>query len=172
MQFFTLSQVATCSAGLVVAGCAAEISAALNRDLRTDTVTVTETAAGQPQTFKILTVTGERRMTYFAPGGRMCPENFPDVGRSTEAKSVLDVPIATAVSTGTVKVDDSFKTALSKTNERTESADIIGRLGAIICVAYLNGAIEPSDYARLVEMLVKGSVDRLKKGHHTVAVTK
>ena len=172
MQFFTFVKVGACSAFLVLSGCAAEISAALNRDLRTDTVTVADSATGQSKTFKILTVTGERRMTYFAPDGRMCPENFPDVGRSTEAKSVLDVPIATTVSSGTVKLDDSFKTALLKTNERTESADMIGRLGAIICVAYLNGAIKEPEYARLVNMLVTGSVDRLKKGHHTVTVTK
>lgn len=111
-------------------------------------------------------------MTYFAPNGRMCPENFPDVGRSTEAKSVLDLPITSTGSPSVIKVDDSFKTALLKTNDRTESADMIGRLGAIVCVAYLNGAIDEAKYAELITLLMTASVERLKKGHHTVTVTK
>jgi hypothetical protein len=157
---------------LTVGGCAAEISAALNRDLRTDTVTVTDPTTRQTRTYKTISVPGERRLTFFAPDGRVCPENFPDVGRSTEAKSTIDLPIATPASAGVIKVDDAFKTALLKTNDRTESADMIGRLGAIICVAYLNDAISKVQYGDLVTLLVNGSVDRLKKGSHTVNLTK
>ena len=156
----------------MLTGCAAELSAILNRDLRTDTITVTDPATRQVRTYTTVSVPGERRLTFFAPDGRVCPENFPDVGRSTEAKSTIALPIATPASAGVIKVDDAFKTALLKTNDRTESADMIGRLGAIICMAYLNHAIGTEEYGKLVTLLVTGSVDRLKKGSHSVNVTK
>ncbi len=156
----------------MLTGCAAQLSAILNRDLRTDTITVTDLEKQRVRTYMTVSVPGERRLTFFAPDGRVCPENFPDVGRSTEAKSTIDLPIATPASAGVIKVDDAIKTALLKTNDRTESADMIGRLGAIICMAYLNHAIDEKEYGKLVTLLVTGSVDRLKKGSHTVNVTK
>jgi len=141
---------------IFLSGCAAQLSAVLNRDLRTDTVSFNEASS-----HVIVSTTGERRMVFFARDGRVCPENFPDVGRALDTKTDIHGPVPGG--SGTVQLTDQFKTTLTLTNQRSESADIIGRLGAIICVAYLNGAITPSEYAKMVDELLKGSIVRLKQ---------
>ena len=54
-----------------------------------------------------------------------------------------------------------FKTALTVTNTRTEASDIVGRLGAIICVGYLNEAIGLNEYNNLIKSLVTMSTEYL-----------
>jgi len=141
---------------LMVTGCTAELSTMLNRDLRTDTVSFREQDA-----FVVVSTTGERRSTFFKVNGQFCPENFPDVGRATNAKTDIQGPLPGI--TGTAQLHNQFATTLTQTNQRSESADIVGRLGAIICVAYLNGAISPSEYAKMVNDLVSASIVRIKQ---------
>lgn len=132
-------------------GCTSQISAVLNRDLRTDTASFGRSGPHHI----VISTTGERRMAFFSQKGRLCPENFPDASRSLDTKSTIDVsgklPDASDLK---AKIEDAFKTALTVTNTRTEASDIVGRLGAIICVGYLNEAIGLNEYKDLIKSLV------------------
>lgn len=155
-----LWKIAALLIAILTSGCASQISAYFNRDLRTDTANFGD--KGKVHT--VMAVTGERRMVFFADNGRVCPENFPDVSRSFDAKSVLELPgKAVGDKATTAKLDDSIKTSLTITNTRTEASDIIGRLGAIICVAYLNESLTPAEYKAEVNNLVKESLNYLKQ---------
>jgi hypothetical protein len=140
----------------LMGGCSSQISAIFNRDLRTDTVSF-----GQTDSYVIVSTTGERRMSFFAKDGRMCPENFPDVGRALNAKT--DIQATPPGTSSAARLTDQFETNLTVTNQRSEAADIIGRMGAIICVAYLNGAITPSEYRAMVDRLLQGSLMRVQQ---------
>lgn len=149
----------------LLGGCSSQISAIFNRDLRTDTVSF-----GQTDGYVIVSTTGERRMAFFSKDGRVCPENFPDVGRALNAKS--DIQATPPGASSAARLTDQFETNLTVTNQRSEAADIVGRMGAIICVAYLNGAITPSEYRAMVDQLLKGAVVRVQQARSEPASKK
>lgn len=139
---------------LTMTGCASQISAWLNRDIRTDTVKIRD-PDGPKHRHTVISTTGERRIVFFSEKGRICPENFPDASRSFTAKSDIEVK--------DISSKDSIETKLEKTNDRKESADLVGRLGAIVCVAYLNDVLNDCEYAELIKTLVNESMAYLKK---------
>jgi hypothetical protein len=146
---------------VLAAGCAAPISAFLNRDIRTDTASF---GTSGPRHI-VISSTGERRMVFFSDNRRVCPENFPDASRSFDTKSSIDIS-GTLPSVDSkelkLKLEDAIKTALITTYTRTEASDIVGRLGAILCVAYLNAALTENEYNALVMKLVADSMEYLK----------
>lgn len=176
----TLALVLTaCAPMVLLSGCAAApFTAVYDRSVRTDTIR--PSWFRDPQLYA-MSVTGERRIVFVSEDAKtVCAEPLPDAARAVKTESALTVP-ALLLSTGAdgkmeAKTVDKFETGLTKTHERTELSELVGRLGALACMAYLNqvGAFpETADRAKAlktydarVNKIIEGALEAAKATAH------
>jgi hypothetical protein len=154
---------------LLLTGCgSAPLTALFDRSVRTDTLR--PTLFHNPDAY-VLSITGERRLMIATADGRtICAEPLPDVARAVDTNSKIDVSVTP---TGPMdpklagKLEDAFKTSLTKTFDRRASIDMLGRLGALACMTYLNG-IAAGDrgayaaYQASMRAIIAGGIEAMK----------
>ncbi len=152
--------------GLVGCG-AAPITAIFERTVRTDTIR--PTWFHDPDSY-VLSVTGERRVVLASADGKtVCVEPLPDVARAVDTASKVDVTVNAPAAPDpklVSKLDEVFKTSLTKTFDRRASGDILGRLAALACFAYLNGKAVNQDqayknYREDMSKIIVGGIDAM-----------
>ena len=146
---------------VMLSACSAPMSSVFNRSVVED----------EAKHHTALALTGERRLAVFVDQdkqGRFCAEALPDTASSVDAASKAALEITATAATGDSgsgegSFDDSFRTALLLTNQRTENSDIIRQLGWLVCQAYLNEGIKDAFYQDQITALVAGSIEVMKK---------
>lgn len=174
-----------CAPMVLLSGCAAApFTAVFDRTVRTDSIR--PSWLHDPQLYA-MSVTGERRIVFVSEDAKtVCAEPLPDAARAVKAESVLAAP-AVLLSQGAdgkmeAKTTERFETALTKTHERTELSELVGRLGALACMAYLNrvGAFPATadraealrTYDARVNDIIRGALDAAKATAHGARAAK
>ncbi len=145
----------------LLSGCAAEITAVMDRAFRTDTFEELRVSAS--------TVVGDRRLILVRPrriearDPVVCAESLPDATRSvtTTSSAQLKAGDPAAVSRTELEIKDAFATALLQTFVRTELAEVSRNLSWQVCLAYANGAITEIEYQELMKIIIERSFNAI-----------
>ena len=110
----------------------------------------------------IYAMTGDRRTAVFSDQTsprKYCAESLPDAVAAIAASS------RAAAKTKGVEVEFGEATAvgLLQTFQRTEIAEVSRQLGWNTCLAWAQGAISNAEYHALLQQIVAGSIDVMKK---------
>lgn len=164
---------------LLISGCSSSLGSIFERSVSSENITYD----------KIITLTGERRVALIVPyvdrrlskneekefysnlghaRKVICAESLPDAARQVDTHSNYKLNLAapsvvTGVSpSGEQAVDDLFKTTVTQTFQRTETADVVRQLGWQVCQGFANGAIDENGYKELVDRIISGSLEVLR----------
>ncbi|CAM8671588.1 hypothetical protein [Sphingobium sp.] len=110
----------------------------------------------------VYTMTGDRRTAVLMDTNtarRFCAESLPDAAVAYGATSTAGLT-AKGID---AKFSDAVTATLLQTFQRTQDAEIYRQMGWNSCLAWAQGAITSEQYHALLQLMVTGGLDTMKK---------